>query len=59
VIEAVNTGSSVLLLVQPARFSEDVARMALEGAGMKVKSLRAADIVLNDIVRTLVRRESR
>lgn len=59
VIEAVDTGSSVLLLVQPARFSEDVARMALEGAGMKVKSLRAADIVLNDIVRTLVRRESR
>lgn len=58
VLDAVDTGAAILLMVEPGRFAHDAARSALEGAGLDLKSLREAEIGLNDIVRTLVRREA-
>ncbi|MGQ0797571.1 MAG: ATP-binding cassette domain-containing protein [Methanobacteriota archaeon] len=57
VLDAQDTGAAILLFVSPGQFAEDTARATLEGAGVRVQSLKAAEIVLNDIVRTLVRRE--
>jgi len=58
VLEVGDTGAAILLFVRPGMFVEQVALAALEEAGIRVRSLKSAEIVLNDIVRTLVRREA-